>query len=117
MISDAEIAETQRILGKYGLRVTDISSPLFKVNWPGAPPSPYGSKEDLHGANETTFKQQDQVLERSISLAKQFKTDKVRCFDFWRIEDVKPYREAINRKLQESAEKAATQNIMLVLEK
>lgn len=116
VISDAEITQAQKILSKYNLRVTDISSPLYKVDWPDAPPSPYGSKADLHGAAETSFKQQDQVLERSISLAKQFNTNKVRCFDFWRIDDVKPYREAINQKLQESSEKAAKQNVMLVLE-
>jgi sugar phosphate isomerase/epimerase len=116
VVSDAQIAEAQKILAKYNLAVTDISSPLYKVDWPGAPHSQYGSKEDLHGADETTFKQQDEVLERSIALARQFKTNKVRCFDFWRIDDVKPYREAINAKLQESAEKAAKHNVMLVLE-
>ncbi len=116
VISDAQIADARKILAKYDLQVTDISSPLYKVNWPGAPASPYGSKEDLHGANETTFSQQQQVLERSISLAKQFKSNKVRCFDFWRIDDVKPYRAAINAKLQESAEFAAKQNVLLVLE-
>ncbi len=115
-VSDDEIARAQKILAKYGLGVTDISSPLYKVNWPDAPPSPYGSKEDLHGANETTFNQQQQVLERSISLAKQFKTNKVRCFDFWRIDNVEPYRKAINAKLQEAAEFAAKQDVMLVLE-
>ena len=115
-VTDAEIAEAQKILAKYSLQVTDISSPLYKVDWPGAPASQYGSKADLHGAAEANFKQQDQVLERSISLAKQFKTNKVRCFDFWRIDDIKPYRAAINAKLQESAEKAARQNVMLVLE-
>jgi sugar phosphate isomerase/epimerase len=114
--SDAEIAEAQKILAKYGLQVTDIASPLYKVDWPGAPRSPYGSKDDLHGATETNFKQQDDVLLRSISLAKQFKTNKVRCFDFWRLEDVKPYRAAINEKLQQSAGIAARQNVMLVLE-
>jgi sugar phosphate isomerase/epimerase len=115
-VSDDEIAKAQKILAKYDLQVTDISSPLYKVNWPDAPPSRYGSKEDLHGANETTFKQQQDVLERSISLAKQFKTNKVRCFDFWRIDDVKPYRKAINAKLQESAEFAAKRDVLLVLE-
>jgi sugar phosphate isomerase/epimerase len=115
-ISDAEIAEAQKIIAKYGLEVTDISSPLYKVDWPGAPPSPYGSKEDLHGAAETNFKQQDEVLRRSLSLAKQFKTNKVRCFDFWRIDDVKPYRAAIDETLQKAAEFAAKQDVMLVLE-
>jgi len=114
--TDAEIANAQKILAKYSLTVTDISSPLYKVNWPGAPVSQYGTKEDMHGADEVSFKHQDEVLERSISLAKQFKTNKVRCFDFWRIDDVKPYRAAINETLQKAAEKAAAQNIMLVLE-
>ena len=114
--SEAEIAQAQKILAKYDLRVTDIGSPLYKVNWPGAPLSQYSSKEDLHGASETTLKQQQDILERSISLAKQFKTNKVRCFDFWRIDDVKPYRAAINEKLQEAAEFCAKQNILLVLE-
>lgn len=116
VVTDAQIAEAQKILARYSLQVTDISSPLFKVDWPGAPHSQYGSKADLHGADETNFKQQDEVLERSIALAKQFKTNKVRCFDFWRIDDIKPYRAAINDKLKQSAEKAGKHNVMLVLE-
>jgi sugar phosphate isomerase/epimerase len=116
VISDIQIAEALKILARYGLQVTDISSPLYKVDWPGAPHSQHGSKADLHGADEANFKKQDEILERSISLAKQFKTNKVRCFDFWRIDDIKPYRAAINHQLQQSAEKAAKQNIMLVLE-
>jgi len=116
VISDAQIADAQKILAKYSLTVTDISSPLYKVNWPGAPVSQYGTKEDMHGADEVAYKHQDEVLDRSISLAKQFKTNKVRCFDFWRIEVVKPYRAAINEVLQKAAEKAAAQNVMLVLE-
>ncbi len=115
-VSDAQIAEAQKVLARYDLQVTDIGSPLFKVDWPGAPRSQYGSKGDLHGAADATFSKQDEVLERSIALAKQFKTNKVRCFDFWRIADVKPFREAINNKLQQAAEKAAKQNVMLVLE-
>ena len=115
-ISDDEIARAQKVLAKYDLQVTDISSPLYKVDWPDAPHSQYGSQKDLHGAEETAFNQQQTVLERSISLAKQFKTNKVRCFDFWRIDDIAPYRKAINAKLQEAAEFAAKQDILLVLE-
>ena len=115
-ITDAQITEAQTIIAKYGLQVTDISSPLFKVSWPGAPPSKYGSADDLHGAAESTLSKQDEVLERSVSLAKQFKTNKVRCFDFWRLDDVTPYRADINATLQRAAEKCAKQQIQLVLE-
>lgn len=115
-LSDAEIAEAQKILAKYNLQVTDIASPLFKVDWPGAPKSQYGSKADMHGADEVAFKKQDEVLERSISLAKQFKTNKIRCFDFWRLDDVAPYRAAINEKLRSAAEICGKQGLLLVLE-
>ena len=114
-ISDTEIADAQKIIAKYGLQVTDISSPLFKVSWPGAPPTKYGSADDRHGAADATLAKQDDVMDRSISLAKQFKTNKVRCFDFWRLDDVAPYRADINATLQKAAEKCAKQQIQLVL--
>jgi len=115
-LSASQIDDAQKILKKYNLQVTDIASPLFKTDWPGAPRSPYGSKDDLHGAAEATFKEQDEILARSISLAKQFKTGKVRCFDFWRLENVAPYRAAIYEKLRSTAEAAGKQGILLVLE-
>lgn len=115
-LSSAEIDNALKILAKYKLKVTDIASPLFKTDWPGAPRSPYGSKNDMHGAAETTFKEQDEILDKSIALAKQFGTNKVRCFDFWRLEDVAPHRAAIDEKLRTAAEKAGSQGILLVLE-
>jgi sugar phosphate isomerase/epimerase len=115
-LSAPQIDEANKILARYSLRVTDIASPLFKTDWPGAPRSEYSSKGDLHGAAEATFKQQDEILERSISLAKQFNTDRVRCFDFWRLEDVAPYRAAIDEKLRAAAEVAGGEGVLLVLE-
>ena len=110
-----EIDEARRILEKYQLRVTDIASPLFKVDWPGAPPSKFSPKRDQFNA-DFTFEQQDEVLERSIELAKTFNTDRVRFFDFWRLEDQAPYRAPMNEKLRDAAEKAAKKNVILVLE-
>jgi sugar phosphate isomerase/epimerase len=110
-----EIEEARRILEKYKLRVTDIASPLFKVDWPGAPQSKYSPKRDQFGADFTS-NQQDEILERSMELAKAFQTDRVRCFDFWRLEDQAPYRAAINEKLLNAAGKAGKKGIILVLE-
>lgn len=115
-LSSDQIADAQKILAKYNLQVTDIASPLFKTDWPGAPRSQYGSKGDMHAAAEATFKQQDAILEKSIALAKTFKTNKVRCFDFWRIDDVTPFRAAIDEKLRSAADSAGKEDILLVLE-
>src|SRR5438309_8921915 len=110
-----EIEEARRILEKDKLRVTDIARPLFKVDWPGAPKSKYSPKRDQFNA-DFTFEQQDEVLDRAIELAKAFGTDRVRCFDFWRLDDQAPYRAAINEKLLDAANKAGRKGITLLLE-
>jgi len=110
-----EVDRSRKILEKYKLRVTDIASPLFKVNWPGAPQSKEGPRRDQFHA-DFEFKQQDKVLERCIELCKAFQTERIRCFDFWRIEDQRPYREAINEKLSDAARICAKQQIILLLE-
>src|SRR5256884_3575091 len=66
-LDSKEIEEARRILEKYKLRVTDIASPLFKVDWKGAPQSKFSPKRDQFNA-DFTFEQQDEVLERSIEL-------------------------------------------------
>src|SRR5229473_507300 len=113
-LDQKQVAEAQRILKKYALKVTDIASPLFKADWPGAPKSKV-SENGSFGAN-FTLEQQDEVLERAIDMAKAFQTDRVRCFDFWRLEDQVPYRAAINGKLLDTADKAEKKGIILVLE-
>jgi L-ribulose-5-phosphate 3-epimerase len=110
-----EIERSRQILDKYKLRVTDIASPLFKVHWPGAPMSKEGPRRDTFHA-DFDFKQQDTVLERCIGLCKALQTDRIRCFDFWRLEDPKPYRAAINEKLRQAARTCAQHKLILLLE-
>lgn len=114
-LDTSQVAEAKRILAKYNLKVTDIASPLFKVDWPGAPLSKQSARRDQFHA-DADFKAQDALLEQCIELAKTFGTDRIRCFDFWRLDDVKPYRAAINDKLRQAAQRAAKDNLILVLE-
>jgi len=113
-LDEKEVAEARRILEKYQLKVTDIASPLFKVDFPDAPKSKFSS-EGGFGA-DFTYDQQNEVLDRAIAMAKAFGTDRVRCFDFWRLEDQTPYRTAINERLRQAAEKCGENGITLVLE-
>jgi L-ribulose-5-phosphate 3-epimerase len=110
-----EIAEARRILEKYKLRVTDIASPLFKVDWPGAPKSKFSPKAAQFNA-DFTFGQQREVFDRSIALAKAFQTDRVRCFDFWRLEEPAPFRVGMNERLLTDALLAGKQGVTLLLE-
>jgi len=113
-LDEKETSDARRIVDKYQLKVTDIASPLFKVDFPGAPKSKF-SEQSSFGASFDA-KQQDEVLERAIALAKAFKTDRIRCFDFWRLDDQVLYRSAIDDKLREAAEKVGRQGMTLVLE-
>ncbi|PYY01343.1 MAG: sugar phosphate isomerase [Acidobacteria bacterium] len=114
-LDSKEIDQARQILERAKMRVTDIASPIFKVDWPGAPLSKVREKHDSFNA-DYTFKQQDEMLDRSFELAKAFNTDRVRIFDFWRLDDQTPYRAAIDDKLREAADKAAKKNIILILE-
>src|SRR6266545_2138968 len=104
-----EIAEARKILEKYKLRVSSIASPIFKTDWPGAPTSKFSPKRDQFGA-DFTYEQQDELLERV------FQVDRIRIFDFWRLDDQKPYRAAMDEKLIEASKKAAKRRITLLLE-
>jgi sugar phosphate isomerase/epimerase len=112
-LNDKEIAEANKILAAHKLRVTDIASPLFKVDWPGAP-SQTQRKAEFNADYDAA--QQDKLLERCIQLAQAFKTRRIRCFDFTRIVDVKPYRAAINARLQAAAERCEKSGLILLLE-
>ena len=110
-----QIAESLRLLKKYDLRVTDIASPLFKVDWPGAPKSRFSPKHDEFNSHFDSA-QQDAVIEKCVEMAKEFSTDRVRCFDFWRLDDPKPHRAEINETLRKAAERLGKQSLTLVLE-
>jgi L-ribulose-5-phosphate 3-epimerase len=110
-----EVSEARRILTKYSLRVTDIASPLFKTDWPGAPKSKFSPNAPQFGA-DFRFDQQDEVLAHSLEMARAFHTDRIRCFDFWRLDDPGPHRAAMNRKLLATANQAGKEGITLVLE-
>jgi sugar phosphate isomerase/epimerase len=114
-LDEKETTEVRRLLEKYGVQVTDIASPLFKTDWPGAPTSKYSPKSPQFGA-DYSYAQQGEVLERSIAAAKALGTDRIRCFDFWRLEDPAPFRKAMDDKLRETAAQVAPKKVTLLLE-
>ena len=115
-LDSSEIAEARKLLERFRVRVTDIASPLFKTDWLGAPRSKHSPQQrDRFGA-DFTFEQQNELLERCCELAKAFRTERVRCFDFWRLEDQAPYRDAIDAHLRDAAVMAGKRNVTLALE-
>jgi L-ribulose-5-phosphate 3-epimerase len=110
-----DVAEARRLLERYQLRVACIASPIFKVDWPGAPRSKYSPQRDEFGAS-FTYEQQDELLDRAFELARVFNTERIRIFDFWRLDDQAPHRRAIDARIREAAVKAKKRGVTLVLE-
>ena len=115
-LPDADLERARTILAKYNLRVTDIASPLFKTDWPGAPLSKLSEHRDQFKA-DFTFQAGGPICSSGTSpIAKTFGTDRIRCFDFWRLDNVAPYRAAINEKLRDAARRCGRSNLILLLE-
>lgn len=114
-LDSKQLSDATGIVKKYNLKVIDIASPLYKVDWPGAPKSKFSPKGDNFNAS-FTFKQQQDVLDHSVDLAKMFNCERVRGFDFWRLDDVKPYREDIDQTLAKAADYLGSKNLIFVLE-
>jgi L-ribulose-5-phosphate 3-epimerase len=111
----SDIAEAHRILARFGLRVSELASPIFKVDWPGAPKSRFSPTSPQFGA-DFTYAQQDELLERAVALARTFRTPYVRIFDFWRLDDQTPYRDAIDDRLRQAALKVKKHGATLNIE-
>lgn len=114
-LDEKETTEARKLLQKYALQVTDIASPLFKTDLLGAPKSKYSPATPQFGA-DYPFEKQGEVLERAITVAKALGTDRIRCFDFWRLEAQETYRGTINDLLRKTAEDAAKEKMTLLLE-
>jgi len=110
-----DVAEARGILQRFQLKVSELASPIFKVSWPGAPPSSFAPSGPQFAA-DFTYAQQDELLDRAVELAHLFGTPYVRIFDFWRLDDQTPYREAIDDRLRQAALRVGPRGVTLNVE-
>jgi sugar phosphate isomerase/epimerase len=108
-----EVKRARDLLAKYGLRVSVLDSAYFKTTLPGTTSKFAEGKGDF-AANE--HEQQEALLERAFARAKDFGTDKVRIFSFWRVDDPRTVFERVAKELDRTAEFAKREGIRLVLE-
>jgi sugar phosphate isomerase/epimerase len=108
-----EVKRVKDLLAKYGLRVSVLDSAYSKTTLPGTTSKFAEGKGDF-AANE--HEKQEALLERAFARAKDFGTDKVRIFSFWRVDDPRTVFERVAKELDRTAEIAKREGIRLVLE-
>jgi len=111
--SEEELARAQQLLRQYGMKVSDIASPLFKYDLPEMPAPE--SQRDVFRA-QFTEKDTDRLLERATDLAHRFDTRLIRIFSYWRVEDPEKAYRFVRDRLARAAEVAGKHGVTLCLE-
>lgn len=110
----SDLDRAKQLIQQHKLEVSDIGSPIFKWNLPQMPALP-GEKRDEFKASFTE-QDADRLLDKSFKLAHFFGTQKVRIFAYWRVKDPEKAYPYVRDRLAKAAERAAKDDIVLVLE-
>jgi len=100
MLSDTELDNARSLIRKYGLTVSHIASPAFKI----------------YIDDEAGFKQHLQYLRRAIELTKLFDLNYTRIFTFWFQGDMEHYMDKLVDKIQQALDIAKDEGVYLVIE-
>ena len=106
-LSDEEVAEANKILAKYNLRVTDIASPLFKDGLAGRARIDREPETRPVPRRLRRRRSRTSCWNAASRLPGLFETERIRCFDFWRLDDQKPYRDGHRREAAQGRRHAA----------
>ncbi len=115
-LSDVQIAEAQKILAKYNLRVTDIASPLFKTDWPDAPRSKFSTTGDMHGASISLSSSRTKFLNAPSPEPNSSTLTRFAASTFGASTTLRPIARPSMRNCAPLLRSAGKQDILLVLE-
>lgn len=109
-----DLDRARKLLADRGVHVSDIGSPIFKWNLPGAETRP-NEKHDFALGNFTE-EDSDKTLEKAFQLAELFDTKKVRIFSYWRTRDPEAVYPKVRDRLGNAALLAQKNGMVLLVE-
>lgn len=110
-----ELARVKRLLKKKNLKVSIIASPLFKCHIKEEETS--NTTGHYHLFREKSYSEHLKILEHCLELGKDFGTNIIRCFSFWRKANfTEEVLEKIVERFKTPIRKAEEENIILALE-
>jgi sugar phosphate isomerase/epimerase len=114
-LSDEELSRARDMLHAKNMEVISIASPLLKCVLPGAPDVDTRFQQDMFAAKHT-FEDQPRLTERAFHIAKLMGARIIRVFSYWRTVDPDKCFDGIVKALQDLADKAATEDLIIGLE-
>src|ERR1022692_4421300 len=82
-LTDAELDHAREIVGRHGLEIVSIASPLLKCVLPDAPAVDARFQQDVFAATHT-FEDQPRLADRALEIAERTGARSVRVFSYWR---------------------------------
>jgi len=114
-LSDEQLARAKSILDAHGLQVIGIASPLLKCTLPDSPPLDGRFEHDVF-ASSHTYSDQHRLMRRAAEIAHRMGTRLIRVFSFWRTLEPEKCFGRLTEILNEFAEQAAREDLILGLE-
>jgi len=113
-LSEEEVSRAERILQARGFQVVSIASPLLKCELPGSVPDEQ-FQHDIFGSSHV-LEDQWRLAERAFRIARRFNVKIVRVFSYWRTVKFEKCFGAVISALEELAERARKQDLIIGLE-
>ena len=114
-LSDAEVDRACEIVGRHGLEIISIASPLLKCVLPDSPEVDARFQQDMFAATYT-FADQQRLADRALEIAERTGARIIRVFSYWRAVRPEACFERIARALEQLAEQAARHGRTIGLE-
>jgi sugar phosphate isomerase/epimerase len=114
-LTDAELDHAREIVGRHGLEIVSIASPLLKCILPDAPAVDARFQQDVFAATHT-FEDQPRLADRALEIAERTGARIVRVFSYWRSVRPEACFERVARALEQLAGQAALHGRTIGLE-
>lgn len=114
ILPQQDLDRAKKLIADRTMHVSDIGTPIFKWNMPGAP-TKSNEKHDFAVGNFTE-EDADVLLEKAFGLARFFGTRKIRIFSYWRVPDPEKVYPQVRDRLAKAARLAQKNGMVLVLE-
>jgi len=114
-LTDEQIDRAKDLVGRHGLEVIGLASPLLKCELPDAPPLDMSFQQDRFGVDRR-YEDQPALTERTFEIAERLGTPMIRVFSFWRTIDPAACFDRVVEALWALADLAAARGLIIALE-
>ncbi len=114
-LTEDELRRAKDLLAAKGFEVITIASPLLKCVLPDSSEVDTRFQQDIF-ASKHTFEDQPRLNDHALKLAKFFNAKIIRVFSYWRVVEPDRTFDAVARALENLANNAGKENVIIGLE-